>query len=229
MKKTLLAVISCTILLCGCVSDKEYAELKAQNEQYSSQLSQYQYELSQKDEQIAQLENKYNSFKNSAGISLSRIREAYFLGKYETVVFLTEQLYENHPDSQEYSNALDLYQTAKTKVEEKKEKEQQEREKKRKETAKAETTTTTSSASTYEWKLKTNSTGKDWNKASDTEKDVWCSNSITAWRVMGYDIPSSVSISHMHKSLDYYYENVDCVGTDLTTASEAYAIASGIY
>lgn len=90
-------------------------------------------------------------------------------------------------------------------------------------------TTTTTTSPTYEWKLKTNSTGKDWNKASDTEKNVWCSNSITAWRVMGYDIPSSVSISHMHKSLDYYYENADCVGTDLTTASEAYAIASGIY
>lgn len=126
MKRVLLAVISCVILLCGCVSNKEYAELKAQNEQYLVQLS-------QKDEQIAQLENKYNSLKNSAGIQLSRIREAFFLEKYETVVYLTEQLYESHPDSQEYSDALDLYRTAKIRVENKKKSEQKERENKQKE------------------------------------------------------------------------------------------------
>lgn len=86
-------------------------------------------------------------------------------------------------------------------------------------------TTTTA----YEWKLNTNSTGKDWNSVNDTEKDVWCSNSIAAWQLMGYDIPSKVSVSHMRKTLDNYYQNEDCIGTDLTTASEAYAIASGIY
>ncbi|MGN1303782.1 MAG: hypothetical protein ACI4YB_01975 [Oscillospiraceae bacterium] len=125
MKKLLLSILACAILFCGCVSDKEYEELK-------NQVEQYQYELSQKDEQIAQLENKYETYKNSAGIQLSRIREAFFLEKYENVVYLTEQLYENHPDSQEYSAALDLYQTAKIRVANQKKKEQQDREKERK-------------------------------------------------------------------------------------------------
>lgn len=125
MKKLLLSILACAIMFCGCVSDKEYAELK-------KQVEHYQYELSQKDEQIAQLENKYETYKNSAGIQLSRIREAFFLEKYESVVYLTEQLYENHPDSQEYSDALDLYQTAKIRVANQKKKEQQDREKERK-------------------------------------------------------------------------------------------------
>ena len=92
--------------------------------------------------------------------------------------------------------------------------------------------TTTQQATTttaYEWKLNTNSTGKDWNSVNDTEKDVWCSNSIATWRLMGYDIPSGVSVSHMHKTLDYFYQNEDCVDVDLTTASESYAIANGVY
>ena len=99
----------------------------------------------------------------------------------------------------------------------------------KRETLPTTTSTTTTTSPTYEWKLKTDSTGKDWNSANDTEKDVWCSNSIAAWRLMGYDIPSKVSVSHMRKTLDNYYQNEDCIGTDLTTASEAYAIASGIY
>ncbi|MCI5904569.1 MAG: zinc ribbon domain-containing protein [Oscillospiraceae bacterium] len=96
-------------------------------------------------------------------------------------------------------------------------------------TASSKTTTQQTTTTAYEWKLNTNSTGKDWNSVNDTEKDVWCSNSIAAWRLMGYDIPSGVSVSHMHKTLDYFYQNEDCVDVDLTTASESYAIANGVY
>lgn len=234
MKRVLLTVSACAVLLCGCVSSKEYAKLNDDYAELEQQNKHYQYEISQKDEQIAQLENKYESLKNGAGIQLSHIREAFFLEKYESVVYFTEQLYETHPDSKEYSEALPLYEVAKAKVDEKAKQKQQQKESQQKETAKKETTkketqTSNSTTSTYEWKLNTNSTGKDWNSVNDTEKDVWCSNSITAWRLMGYDIPSGVTVSHMHKSLDNFYEDKNCINTDLVTASEAYAIASGVY
>ena len=102
MKKLLLSILACAILFCGCVSSKDYAKLNNDYAELKKQVEHYQYELSQKDEQIAQLENKYETYKNSAGIQLSRIREAFFLEKYESVVYFTEQLYENHPDSKEY-------------------------------------------------------------------------------------------------------------------------------
>lgn len=123
MKKLLLALFACTVLLCGCVSDEDYDEMKIQ----------YEAKLSQKDEQITKLETELNDLKNSASIQLSRVREAFFLGKYQQVVNLTEQLYKTHPDSDEYLAAAALSKTAQRNIDDQAKKEEQEREQRRKE------------------------------------------------------------------------------------------------
>lgn len=81
----------------------------------------------------------------------------------------------------------------------------------------------------YEWKLNTDSTGYDWISVDDVEKEVWCSNSIAAWRLMGYDIPDGVSAKNMVAAIDKLYEDETYLKYDLTTISEMYAIANNIY
>lgn len=87
------------------------------------------------------------------------------------------------------------------------------------------TTTTTA----YEWKLNTDSTGYDWISVNNTEKEVWCSNSIAAWRLMGYDIPDGISTKSMVKAIDKLYEDETYLKYDLATISEMFAIANDIY
>ena len=92
-------------------------------------------------------------------------------------------------------------------------------------TAYSYTTTTTA----YEWKLNTDSTGYDWISVNNTEKEVWCSNSIAAWRLMGYDIPDGISTKSMVKAIDKLYEDETYLKYDLATISEMFAIANDIY
>lgn len=87
------------------------------------------------------------------------------------------------------------------------------------------TTTTTA----YEWKLNTNSTGYDWISVDEIEKEVWCSNSIASWRLMGYDIPNGVTTKSMVKAIDNLYEDETYLKYDLVTTSEMFAIANNIY
>lgn len=96
-------------------------------------------------------------------------------------------------------------------------------------TAPVKTTTRQTTTTAYEWKLSTSSTGKDWNSVNDTEKEVWCSNSIAAWRLMGYDIPSNVTVSSMKKAINDVYSNSDYESYDLVTISEMFAVANNIY
>lgn len=123
MKKLIICIMVCSVLLCGCVSDKEYEEMK----------SQYENQLAEKDSQISKLEKRYDSLKNDSSVQLSRIREAFFLENFEQVISLTEHLYETHPESDEYSEALDLSKTAQIRINNKEKAEQKQRQKEKQE------------------------------------------------------------------------------------------------
>lgn len=92
-----------------------------------------------------------------------------------------------------------------------------------------ETKSTTKSADSYEWTISTNSDGYDWNSVNDMEKDVWCSNSFAAWRLMGYDIPNDASQSELKRMIDAFYADEENCKVDITTVTESYAILKGIY
>lgn len=92
-----------------------------------------------------------------------------------------------------------------------------------------ETKSTTKSADSYEWTINTNSDGYDWNSVNDMEKDVWCSNSFAAWRLMGYDIPNDASQSELKRMIDAFYADEENCKVDITTVTESYAILKGIY
>lgn len=151
----------------------------------------------------------------SASAQLEEIKKQFEKENYKNVLRLIDKLQTDYPNSNEALEASELIDEAQRGL--------------NRYTYKIAEVQTTTATTAYQWKLNTNSTGKDWNSVNDTEKEVWCSNSIASWRLMGYDIPSDVTISHMKSYMNTYYEDGKHDKDEIVVVSEVYAILMNIY
>ena len=110
MKKTLIALLASSMLLCGCVKQSDYDNMKFELE---SQISQKDQEILQKNEEIARLSEEIDAFTTGPYNLLINIRNEFDNKNYDKVVELAEEMHNKFSGTNEDDTAQELLIEAK--------------------------------------------------------------------------------------------------------------------